>query len=371
MSSAFGKRPRILLLSAYHSKSHAYWCEGLMAALPEYDWTVKTQLPRHFSWRVRASDWIWGLQPDEDLDRKYDLIIATSLSGLAGLKALRPNLASTPTWVYFHENQFAHPLEKRQSSDHQIGWQFSSLQNALCSDWVSFNTAFNRDSFFKGLRAMLKRMPERLPNKPVAKLKARSDVLPVPLTEDFSSLRAAEKDPCLILWNHRWEWDKQPQRLLRALIELKQEGVNFRLAMLGTGGADDDRFAKERNILAERIAHWGEADHSSYRDWLGRAGIGVSCARHDFQGLAVLEAAQAGATVVVPQRVAYPECVPEALFYQGSSKDEAADVADFKEALRSALEAGKAKPLSLDAIPLWSCWKKAYANKIEELIGDF
>ena len=46
---------RILLLSAYHSASHRYWCEGLMAALPEFDWTLKTQPARHFSWRVRAS----------------------------------------------------------------------------------------------------------------------------------------------------------------------------------------------------------------------------------------------------------------------------------------------------------------------------
>jgi len=216
---------------------------------------------------------------------------------------------------------------------------------------------------------LLKRMPERLPNKPIAKLKAHSDVMPVPLSEDLSSLRESSKDPALILWNHRWEWDKQPQRLLSALIELKQEGVSFRLAMLGTGGADDDRFAKERKILADRIVHWGEADASSYREWLGRAGIGVSCALHDFQGLAVLEAAQAGATVIIPERVAYPECLPEALFYEGSSKDEAIEVADLKEALRSALQAGKPKPVSLDSIPLWSQWGEAYAERIETLIG--
>ncbi|PXA04129.1 DUF3524 domain-containing protein [Coraliomargarita sinensis] len=369
MSFVPGKPSRILLLSAYHSRSHAYWCEGLMAALPNYNWTLKTQLPRHFSWRVRASEWIWGLQDDADFEREYDLIIATSLSGLAGLKALRPNLARTPTWVYFHENQFAHPLEKRQSGDHQIGWQFSSLQNALCSDWVSFNTAFNRDTFFEGLRAMLKRMPERLPNKPVAKLKVRSDVMPVPLTDTFTEMRKLDKDPSLVVWNHRWEWDKQPQRLLKALIELRQEGVCLRLAMLGSGCAGDERFQAERDALGDSIVHWGEAEPVRYREYLGRAGIGVSCAKHDFQGLAVLEAAQAGATVVLPKRVAYPECVPGAYFYPGSSKDEAVDIADLKEALRAALIAGKPKPVSLATIPLWSEWKAAYAERIKKLIG--
>ena len=46
-----------------------------------------------------------------------------------------------------------------------------------------------------------------------------------------------------------------------------------------------------------------------------------SCALHDFQGLATLELAQAGATIVVPRRVAYPECLPDAHFYEGSEAD--------------------------------------------------
>lgn len=339
-----------------------------MAALPEYEWTLKTQLPRHFSWRVRASEWIWGLQADGDLDREYDLIIATSLSGLSGLKALRPQLARTPTWVYFHENQFAHPLEARQSGDHQVGWQFSSLQNALCSDWVSFNTAFNRDTFFKGLRRMLKRMPERLPGKPIKHLHARSDVLPVPLTENFASLREQSKDPTLIVWNHRWEWDKAPERCLQALLELKQEGVFFRLAMLGCDGGKQERFKAKREALRDSIVHWGEADAASYRDWVGRAGIGVSTALHDFQGLAMLELAQAGATVVAPKRVAYPECLSEALFYEGSPTDELIDIADLKSALRSALEAGAPNPVALESVPVWSQWAGSYTERIKQLV---
>ncbi len=362
------ERPRILLLSAYHSKSHAYWCDGLIRELPQYEWTLKTQLPRHFSWRVRASDWIWGLGEDTDLDQDYDLIMATSLSGLAGLKALRPHLAHTPTWVYFHENQFAHPLERRQSGDHQVGWQFSSLQNALCSNWISFNTAFNRDSFLRGLRRMLKRMPERLPGDPVGMLEARSDVLPVPLSNELSALRCETKDPSLIIWNHRWEWDKQPERLLRALQELKEEGATFRLAMLGSGGGRDKRFTQERTGLSDRLLHWGEAEPTTYRKLLGLAGVGVSCALHDFQGLAMLEAAQAGASIVVPRRVAYPECLPGARFYEGSADNPVAELDALKEALRQVLSWDQPRPLPLDGLPLWTYWLGEYARRIENLI---
>jgi glycosyltransferase involved in cell wall biosynthesis len=340
-----------------------------MRELPQYDWTLKAQRSRHFSWRVRASDWIWGLEDDAKLEQSYDLIVATSLSGLAGLKALRPHLASTPTWVYFHENQFAYPLEDRQSETHQIGWQFSSLQNVLCGDWVSFNTAFNRETFIEGMRALLKRMPERLPGDPVGMIEAHSDVLPVPLYDAFAGLRACAKNPQLILWNHRWEWDKQPERCLRALIELKQEGLGFRFAMLGCGGAEDGRFAEERAALGDAVVHWGEADPETYGKWMGEAGIAVSCALHDFQGLAVQEAAQAGATLVVPERVAYPECVPGALFYKGSADDAEEDIASLKAVLREALHFDAPRALALEQLPHWSYWKDDYARRIEGLLG--
>ena len=368
MSIKRSNRPRILLLSAYHSKSHAYWCEGMMAALPEYEWVLKTQPARHFSWRVRASEWIWGLDLDPDFDQAYDLIIATSLSGIAGFKVMRPHLAQVPVWVYFHENQFAHPLEDRQSVEHQVSWQFSSLQNALCADWVSFNTAFNRDTFFAGLRKLLKRMPERLPGDPLGSVEACSNVLPVPLDDELLSLRNAKKDPRLIVWNHRWEWDKQPQVFLDTLVALRNEGVDFRLAMLGSGGADDERFEKERLALGDAIVHWGEVTSEDYRNWLGRAGVGVSTAVHDFQGLAILELALAGATIVAPRRVAYPECVPEAVFYEGSSDDPAEEARALQVVLQSALNHESPQAHSVEKLPVWKMWTDRYRERIEQFL---
>ena len=340
-----------------------------MRALPEYEWVLKTQPARHFSWRVRAAEWIWGLADDADFEQSYDLIIATSLSGIAGLKAMCPKLSNTPVWMYFHENQFAHPLEGRQSLDHQISWQFSSLQNALCADWVSFNTAFNRDSFFEGLRQMLKRMPERLPGDPAGRIEKTSEVLPVPLDDSFAKMRTCAKDPSLIVWNHRWEWDKQPQIFLDALIALKQEGLSFRLAMLGSGGADDERFKTERENLGDSVVCWGEVDAEIYRSWISKAGIGVSAALHDFQGLALLELALAGASIVAPRRVAYPECIPDAQFYEGSPSNDASEVNALKEALRAALQLEEPRAVSIAPLPMWSNLAEAYRERIELLIS--
>lgn len=360
----------ILLLSAYHSASHRYWCEGLMAALPEIDWTLKTQPARHFSWRVRASGWIWGLADDPDFTRSYDLIIATSLTDVVSMKAVCPALRDTPLWLYFHENQFAHPLSDRQYADHQAGWQFQSIQNALCADWISFNTAFNRDTFLLGAQELLKKFPEKLPNQPLARIAEISDVLPVPLTKRFRDFHDEPKRAHRIVWNHRWEWDKQPQVFLAALVALHHEGFNFELAMLGSGGGrKPSQFARERDVLSEHILHWGEVDESTYADFTRSAGIGVSAALHDFQGLAMLELAQAGATVVVPRRVAYPEVLPGACFYEGNESDTAADAAQLETALAEVLKGERPPSIDPTNLPDWDRLAEDYREPIRRLAG--
>jgi glycosyltransferase involved in cell wall biosynthesis len=358
---------RVLLLSAYHSASHAYWCDGLMAAFPEIHWTLKTQPARHFSWRVEASGLLWGLSDDADFERHYDLIIATSLSDLARLRAFRPHLAAIPTWLYFHENQFAHPRSESQSTDHQIGWQFLSIQNALCADWISFNTEFNRSTFLAGARQLLRRFPEKLPGKPLNRMEQHSDVLPVPLTDRMSDLATTSKEADLIVWNHRWEWDKQPERFLAALVRLRVAGIGFRLAMLGSGGGRQGDYDRERQALGDAVVYWGEASPEDYRQWMGRAGIGVSTAIHDFQGLAMLEMAQTGARVIVPRRLAYPECLPNALFYTGSEQDAGRDIDDLTELLCAVLAGDKREQGGTHPLPRWSSLVFGYADRMETI----
>jgi glycosyltransferase involved in cell wall biosynthesis len=357
---------RVLLLSAYHSASHAYWCNGLMAALPHISWTLKTQPARHFSWRVEASGLLWALSDDADFDNHYDLIIATSLSDLTRLRAFRPHLAAVPTWLYFHENQFAHPRSASQAAGHQIGWQFLSIQNALCADWISFNTRFNRNTFMDGARQLLSRFPEKVPGKPLARIEQRSDVLPVPLTDAFADMADTPKETDLILWNHRWEWDKKPENFLKALIQLRDSGVHFRLAMLGSGGGRNEAFEQQRQALGDAVVHWGEASPDEYRQWMSKAGIGVSTSIHDFQGLSMLELAQAGAGVIVPRRLAYPECLPGARFYRGSEQDGDQDVADLVEQLASVLTERAPTPVRHE-IPLWSTLAEQYADRMSAI----
>lgn len=295
--------PTILLLSAYGAASHRAWADWLTAAHPDFVWQ-RLELPgRHFRWRIRGNplSWLEALPA-----QRPDHIIATSMVDLATLRGLHPRLADVPSWYYFHENQFAYPVSERQVRS--VEPRIVQLYGALCADRLLFNSAFNRDSFLEGVAALLRRMPDRVPRDVCGRLKPKCELLPVPVTPVAAS---AERDPRLVLWNHRWEYDKDPDRFADAMIALAGRGHDFRLALLGGRPRQPPgALARLRARLPDRIVADGRVDTDTYRGLLGRAGIAISTTRHEFQGLAMLEAASAGARPLVPDALCYPEQYP-------------------------------------------------------------
>lgn len=300
--------PKAWLLSAYRADSHASWADWLTRDHPGLDW-YRVELPgRHFRWRIRGNPLAWlDCLPQE----APDLLLATSMVDLATLKGLHPRLASVPAWYYFHENQFAYPRSEHQVRS--VEPQMVQLYGALAADRLLFNSAFNRDSFLDGVDALLQRMPDQVPAGIHARLLEKAAILPVPVTPISP---APERDPRLILWNHRWEYDKAPQRFADAMLDLARRGIDFRLALLGHRPRDPHPALDcLRESLPERIVADGKVDRERYRALLGRAAVVVSTACHEFQGLAVLEAASAGVRPLVPDDLCYPEQYPAGYRY--------------------------------------------------------
>jgi len=109
-------KQRILLLSAYDASSHRYWRELLADRLTDFDWAVVALPDRHFYWRIRSNALTYALQHRDILAEGYDLILATSMVDLCGLRGLLPAISQIPTVLYFHENQFAYPVRKPSSN---------------------------------------------------------------------------------------------------------------------------------------------------------------------------------------------------------------------------------------------------------------
>ena len=46
----------------------------------------------------------------------------------------------------------------------------------------------------------------------------------------FDTYKTKNEGPPLILWNHRWEYDKNPETFFKVLFNLHKKGIDFRVA---------------------------------------------------------------------------------------------------------------------------------------------
>lgn len=316
---------RVLLLSGYDAVSHRHWRNILRRGLAEVDWTVVALPDRHFYWRARGNGLTFAFSHQQQLAGPFDVLIVTSMVDLCTLRGFLPHLASIPTLVYFHENQFEYPVKPGAARNSNIvNAQLTSIYSVLCADKILFNSQFNKDTFYAGAEALLAKMPDGVERGVLIQPQQVSTVLAVPIANDPHDFEAVVCDeigvaaqcPIEIVWNHRWEYDKQPEVFFKAMEKLQAAGVDFRLHVMGQSfRAVPDCFAGAKTLLQSKIKTWGHQPSDDYYRILRRADIVVSTAMHDFQGLSLLEAIHRGCVPVAPNRVAYPEYVPPNLLY--------------------------------------------------------
>lgn len=311
--------PNALLLSGYDAQSHIYWREGVVKHLSQFDWRVFTLPPRYFSWRIRGNGLWWGVENKDEIDKKYDLLLVTSMVDLATLRSLCPSLVQVPTAVYFHENQFAYP--DTNNNQGQLEAQITSIYTALSADQLFFNSHYNLDTFLSGVEQLLKKMPDFVPGSLAQKLKAKCIVLPVPLNEITGvtkALPAIGKSKFSIVWNHRWEWDKDPELLFKVITSLSSS-LPLTFHIVGQSFRSMPGIFEDIKALLDRrgwLGRWGFIeDRKEYIELLQVANMVLSTAAHDFQGLSVLEAVQYGCEPLLPKRVVYPEYFGQEYLY--------------------------------------------------------
>jgi glycosyltransferase involved in cell wall biosynthesis len=297
---------------------------------------------------------------------------------LATLRGLVPNLARMPCIYYCHENQFAYPESPRQSRP--LEPLMVNLYGALAADSLVFNSQWNLRSFLVGVEGLLKSMPDEIPPGILAQLAAKACVLPVPLLPAQHSAKTLppfdQHNPLHVVWNHRWEFDKGPDLLL-ALIEALPAGLPLRWHVVGQQFRQQPpQFAAIKKLLEGQLASWGFcADEQTYQAILAQSHVVLSTAWHDFQGLAVLEAASLGAVPLVPNGLAYLEWFGEHYSYGNSQAFAQRDV--------KALAASAAERLTAYAngvLPLkpvytqqwqWPQLKASYIALLSEVVRDF
>jgi len=298
----------VLFLESFYGGSHRDFADGFIEHTRH---RVKlVTLPGHFwKWRIRAAAYsFYRSVPDP---RSFDAVIATDLLNLADLAALWP-ARHPPVILYMHENQISYPLPRDERTDYSFG--FSNIASALIADRILFNSNFHMYAFLNTLPRFLSLCPEFAPLWTVERIEKKCSVL-------YPGCRflAAGPDPAgnarrpLIIWNHRWEFDKNPGAFFGALKEADTMGFDYDLALLGECSQKVPKpflAAKERYGSRIRVYGYVESREEYYR-WLSRGDIVISTAIQENFGIAVIEAIRMGCFPLLPARLSYPEILPE------------------------------------------------------------
>ena len=336
---------KIALLEPFMTGSHASWANGY-ATHSRHTVEIFSLEGKYWKWRMHGGA--------VSLARQFrargfspDLLLATDMLDLTTFLALTRDLtAGLPCALYFHENQLSYPWSPgdtdpaRQRDAHYC---FINYTSALAAELVCFNSTYHRRDFLTRLPAFLNSFPDHCEADTVAHIGAKSITLPLGL--DLDALERARPEGVdsaqdaipLILWNHRWEYDKNPEEFFSALFVLQEQGIEFKLVVLGEAYRQQPAiFATARARLQERIVHWGYVEtYAEYAAWLWRADILPVTSIHDFFGISVVEAIYCGCFPLLPQRLAYPEHVDPARYPMCFYQDSADFVAALAEICRS------------------------------------
>ena len=316
---------RLLLVEPYYGGSHQAWVDGYVR-YSQHDIKLFTLPAQFWKWRMQGGALTMARMLRES-DFQPDVILTSDMLDVALFCALlRRDRPQIPVALYFHENQLTYPQNQRQHH----GWQYGFINyaSALAADAVFFNSAFHMADFFDEAPRMLKHFGDYNEIESIDTLLEKSSVLPLGLDlQRFDEYRVAKDPqlPPLIVWNHRWEEDKNPTAFFDALYGLAGAGYKFRLAFLGENFRQaPTEFETARDYFGKQVVQYGFVDSfEEYARILWQADYVVSTAYQDFFGISVAEAMYSDCVPILANRLNYPYLLPgkyhqDCLFREGA-----------------------------------------------------
>lgn len=364
---------RILLVEPYFGGSHASWAAGYAQA-SAHEVHLLTLPARFWKWRMQGAAFTLAEQAGALVSEHWrpTVVLASDMLDLPSFLGLaRPYLGNPAVVLYMHENQISYPHPPGIEVDHSYG--FTNWLSCVAADLVLFNSAYHRDEFFAVLPGLLGSLPDFRHVNAIAGVAEKAEVLPVGIDLERLVARPEAQGPPVILWNQRWEYDKDPASFFAAIFRLIDEGLDFRVILAGENFRNvPAEFLEAEERLGERLLHVGYAPAPLYVELLAQSDVVVSTALHEFFGVAVVEAIAAGAFPVLPRRLSYPELLPAA--YHSYCLYEGADdlVARLQWSLQELGESRRiARVLAIEMQRYgWATVASAYDKRLARLVGS-
>ena len=319
---------KILIIEPFFTGSHKAWAEGYQK-FSRHKVEILSLPGRFWKWRMHGGA-VTLAKRYHKLNFQPDIILATDMLNLpVFISLIKP---TCPVSMYFHENQFTYPWSPEDKDvellrDKHYG--FINYSSALSADHVYFNSQFHQESFFTGLEGFLRQFPEYREIQNIKKINAKSSVLHLGLDLNKFDLFKSKKnnyEAPLILWNHRWEHDKNPKIFFDVIQGLSNKGFDFNLVVLGEEFKTElPCFNQARSKLDKHILQFGYTDSfEKYAEWLWKADVLPVTSNQDFFGASIMEAVYCNTVPLLPSRLAYPNLFQEdnnpEIFYQSTNE---------------------------------------------------
>lgn len=305
----------ILAVEPYYNGSHRAFLKGLMKHSRHNIIPIKMDY-RRWKWRMHG-DSVKLAEMSAGVDEKIDLLLVSSMANLPAFLALtNPRFAYTPKVMMMHENQLTQPMP--EGEDRDITYCYINYLSMLSADKLLFSTKFHLTDLLDALPAFLENFPDDKHYNTVDQIREKSLVmypgLDLKELDKQPDTRQNNKRP-VIVWNQRWQFDRNPSMFFKVLNRLNDIDLKFDLILAGdTKHRKPEEFERAWKRFGDHITHFGYVeDVERYSKLLHSGDIVVSTATYEFFCVAIMEAIYCGCHPLVPNRLHYPELIPESL----------------------------------------------------------
>jgi len=310
-----GEFLNILAVEPYYNGSHKAFLKGLKENSRHTLYPVKLDY-RRWKWRMHG-DSVKLAEMSAEIKEDIDMLLVSSMTNLPAFLALtNPRFAHTPKVMMMHENQLTQPMPEGEERD--LTYCYINYLSMLSADKLIFTTRFHLNDLIDSLPEFLDNFPGDKHYNTVEKIQEKSMVmnpgLDLSVFDEQPDTRQSNRRP-VIVWNQRWQFDRNPSMFFKVLNRLNDIDLEFDLILAGdTQHRKPEEFEKAWKRFGDQITHFGYVENvENYSKLLHSGDIVVSTATHEFFCVAIMEAIYCGCHPLVPNRLHYPEIIPDHL----------------------------------------------------------
>ena len=305
----------ILAVEPYYSGSHKAFLRGLARHSKHQIIPIKLNY-KGWKWRMHG-DSVSLAEMTKGIPEEIDLLLSSSMMNLPAFIALtNPRFAHVPKIMYMHDNQFTRPIPEGEQRD--MTYCYINYLSMLVADKLIFSSEFHLEDLLEALPVFLDHFPGDKHYITVDQIRKKSVVLYPGLDlayfDQHPDTRSKNERP-VIVWNQRWQFDRNPAMFFRVLNRLNDIDIAFDLILAGDSKhGKPEEFTKAWQRFGKQIRHFGYVDDKeSYSQLLHAGDIVVSTASYEFFCVSIMEAIYCGCHPLVPNTLHYPELIPDAL----------------------------------------------------------